>query len=332
MPSNPSRAIPLHALTRVRTAIRNRPRRLRPIGEALEARLCLSAFYDTQVIAATGSATTFNFTHLGKGPSINDAGYVAFQAESGNNDGKSADNLYAYRPADASLQQLMNSVFMYPNERVLASPPGTGAIDGDVQINNKDEVIARRRLNASVQVGFPFGSILTAPLTYLETWNADAANPPGLPSSVIAEGVPAAASAPLWFFLNPATGGTYPSKLNVGSPYDAIYPNYTLNDSGQANFSAIVRGRGDNQIASNTHDDLVARGGLGAPVVPVHPMLSNERGSAMGSNVLSTAVGRIFVESWDLARQIRDGSGSRPGRGTACAPGASRRDPGRPTP
>src|SRR5262249_19101768 len=144
---------------------------------------------------------------IGKGVSINDNGYVAFQASSLNDNGALADNVYAWSPDTGQANALMNRVFMLPNAGADQLTPATQSIFGDVQINNSNEVLARRRMNAVVQVGGPpFGSILTAPLTSLESWNADTTNPPGLPSHLVAEGVPAGASAPLWFFLNPATG------------------------------------------------------------------------------------------------------------------------------
>jgi hypothetical protein len=262
--------------------------------EQLEARLALSASFDFRVVAETGAATSFNLLELSTHPSINDNGYVAFTAESENNDGQPADNIYAFNPTTGVLHQLMNPVFMYTNVGVDASAGGTGSFFGEVQINNANQVLARRRLNAVVQVGVPFGTVTTAPLTYLETWSADAANPPGLPIAQVAMGLPAGSTAPLWFFLNPETGNTWPSSLNLASPYEGLFSTSTINNFGQVNFSGIVRGVGNNRISSNTTGDLVSRGGIAN--LTIHPMLADN-----GYYAFSTSDNRVFAERWDGA-------------------------------
>lgn len=267
--------------------------RVRLAFEHLEQRLCLSGVYELDVIAQTGAGTPFNFNSLGQGPSINDNDYIAFVGESRNSAGELADNIYAYRPMTEQLTPLMNGVFMYPNQGVNESVPGTQAIFGEVQINNTNDVLARRRLNASIQVGFPFGQILTAPLTYLETWNADATNPPGLPKALAATGLPAGASAPLWFFLNPATAGVYPSPLDYWSPFEGLYSASSINNLGQLNFTAIVRNAGNNRISSNVNGDLVGRGGIGD--LSIQPMLADN-----GYYAMTTNDNRVFAEPWGM--------------------------------
>jgi len=259
--------------------------------ERLEERLCLSGDLGVSVIAQTGAATPFNFTSLGRGPSINNDGYIAFVGESANEKGELSDNIYAYRPETGSLNQLMNRAFMYPKHGVGDLRPGTQAIFDEVQINDSNQVLARRRLNAEVQVGLGFGEIVTAPLTYLETWDADAPSPPGLPSAQVAIGVPARASAPIWFFLTPSWGGEYPSPLNLATPYEALYSRSTINNLGQVNFSAIVYGAGNNRVSSNVNGDLVQRGGIGS--LSIYPMLADN-----GYYVFGTNDGRVFVEPW----------------------------------
>ncbi len=58
-------------------------RRFRPLGELLEPRLCLSAFYDFTVVAKTGDLGTTGFTQV---PSINDTGQVAVVGHTANGD------------------------------------------------------------------------------------------------------------------------------------------------------------------------------------------------------------------------------------------------------
>jgi hypothetical protein len=256
----------------------------------LEKRYCLSAgFYVHQVISQSASGP-YNFASFGQGVSINDNDYVAFKAASLNTNNLLADNVYAYNPNTNIVNQLMNPVFMYPNAGAETLTPGTQSIFGEVQINNNNDVLARRRLNAQIQVGPPFGSVLTAPLTYLETWSADAPTPPGLPSALVANGVPAGASAALWFFLNPATGGVYPSPIQYGSVYEGLFSSSTINNSGHVNFSAIVSGAGNNRVSSDLNGSLVARGGISQAMEPM--LADNDR------YVLKFADGRIYVEGW----------------------------------
>lgn len=278
------------------TSKSTRPNTCARTFERLEPRDCPAGFYDLQIIAQTGAS---GFSSLGDGPSINDNGEIAFVGTSLNDgDGQGqnqqlADNVYAFSPKTDATTALMNRVFMYPKEGSEQSVPGTQNFLSDVQINNSGDVLARRRLNASVQIGFPFGSIQTAPLTYLETWNSRAPNPPGLPSAQIAMGLPAAASAPLWFFLNPVTAGQLPSPLNLASPYDGILLNHAINNNSQVSLSAIVRGAGNNRIATNTNGDLIARG-------PIGDLVINSMVADNGQTVIATSDGRILTEPWAL--------------------------------
>ena len=261
--------------------------------EALETRQCLSNFFNFEVLARTGDS---GLVSIKPGVSINDNGYIAFVGESNNQAGELADNIYASRPGAAGPNQLMPSVFMYKKEGAeVGLNPGTQSIFNEVQINNQNLVLARRRLNAQIQVAFPIGQILTAPLTYLETWDASYVGT-SLPVSQVANGVPAVSSAPLWFFLNPVTGGVYPSPLNVNTAFEGLYHDSTINNLGQVNFSAIVYGAGDNRISSNINGDLVGRGPISASIRPLQPMLADN-----GDYVFTTGDGRIFVERWDYS-------------------------------
>ena len=74
-----------------------------------------------EVIAGTGA----HFQGLGRGPSINDNGFIAFVGESRNGSGEPADNIYAFNPNMGSAVALMNQVFMYPNSGSSSLTAGT---------------------------------------------------------------------------------------------------------------------------------------------------------------------------------------------------------------
>ena len=123
-----------------------------------------------QVVARTGSAGLISLSPY---PSINENGYVAFVATTENADGEAADNVYAAIPGESVPRQLMNSIFLYPNEGVDTSAPGTQTFYPEVQINKDNDVLAWRRLNAQILLGGL--TLQVAPLTYAEIWNADGA-------------------------------------------------------------------------------------------------------------------------------------------------------------
>ena len=272
--------------------------------ELLESRLCLSVAYHFNAIAQTGAATPDNFSSLGNGVSINDNDYVAFVGESPNSSGQLADNIYAFNPDTRQVNQLMNKVFMYPDQGVDQGVAGTQSFFDEVQINNDNDVLALRRLNASVQIGVPTGTVATAPLTYLETWNADATNPPGLPLTQVGVGVPAGQTAPLWFFSNPATAGVYPSPLPMASPYQTINDYSTINNLGEVNFSADVNGAivsgvsGNCRISSNISGALIGAGPVGGLVI--QPVLADN-----GFYAITTSSGKIYAEPWNLSGPLQ---------------------------
>ena len=300
---NTSGRTPMATGTRVRSRV---------TCELLEQRLNLAVFWDFEVIANTSGSTetslgNIEFSSIGRGPSINDMGYVAFVGESEVGEGVHADNIYAMNPVTGDVNHLMDDVFMYSNEDAGTSlNPGTQTLFGEVQINNSNDVLVRRRLNAHVQVGFPFGQILTAPLTYLETWNADAPPPPRLPNTLVATGLPAGPSAGQWFFLNPVTGQSVPSPLDLASPFEGLFTSSTIDNAGNVNFSAIVRGEGNNRISSNATGSFFSRGGIGDLSIDV--MLADN-----GFYVFSTDDDRIFVEPWDYSQNFREIAGASSG-------------------
>ena len=204
---------------------------------------------------------------------------MAFQAESNNNNGNPADNIYAFNPITQTTNQLMNVAFMYTNDGVLDTAPGTGSIAEQVQINNNNVVLARRRLNALVAVGGPLGTLTTAPLTYLEKWDANGANPPGLPISQVAMGIPAAASASTWFFVNPVTGASLPTGLDLGTAFEGLFSYSSINDDGRSAYGALLgngQGSGNALVASPQASGFPFLG-IGTPGYQVEPMVSNPR-------------------------------------------------------
>lgn len=237
-----------------------RNRKRRPTLETLERRDCPAGFFDLDLLAR-GNTGPNPMVGIGRNPSINDNGHVAFVAQSRNGNGQTVDNVHVWNAQTRATRALLNAAMLYPNTDADQLTPGTQSIFDGVQINNADLVLARRRLNASVLIGGLFGTIATAPLTFLETWNANAT---GTPAHRIATGLPAGASALLWTYLNPQSGPALPTGRDYGSPYEGLFKAATLNNLGQVNFSAIVAGAGNNRVSSNTAGDLVGRGGIGA--------------------------------------------------------------------
>lgn len=101
--------------------------------------------------------------------SINDRGTVAFigQFMGKDIDGNDilTENIFAFDSATGGLKKLMKDAFQLP----FPNPIGAfGQIFSPaVQINNLNQVIARRRMNANVLIGDQF---LTGPFTYIESW------------------------------------------------------------------------------------------------------------------------------------------------------------------
>ncbi|RIK75437.1 MAG: hypothetical protein DCC67_15305 [Planctomycetota bacterium] len=202
--------------------------RVRPSLEALEARLCLSVYYDFHVVAQTGS----QFSSLGAGPSINSAGQVAFQGSWHNSTlGATVDNVFVYHPALAGPVNLMRQQYEQPN----SGPAPVQTFAESVQINDNGQVLARRTLQAEGNLLTPPFSPVVVPLSYLEKWNANnLASPP-------VQTVMASGSSLGSFFTNitnPDYAEAEPTPLDVFSPYRLIYPESSINNQGHVVFTA----------------------------------------------------------------------------------------------
>ena len=109
---------------------------------------------------------------LGRGPSINNYGNVAFQATDGGVDG-----IYVWREGDAPRSLLspeMTGGFLPPRGGSQALPMARFA--DHVQINDANEVLAQRQLNARgvtgvLPLGAPLLEEIPLALTYAELWN-----------------------------------------------------------------------------------------------------------------------------------------------------------------
>ncbi len=242
--------------------------------ECLGERVCPSAFYDLSVVAQTGTGA-MPFVSLGDGPSINDNGFVAFVGrtrDASDPPGLLRENVFALNPVTGGTNQLMNPVFAIPNGGT--APNQT--IHPQVQINNQNLVLARRHLNAVVQVGF---DILTAPLTYLEKWDATQTSPPGgLPESQVAMGDGGVGPAwPLLSFLNPVTAGSLPSPFVANSPFAGLFRYAGMNNSGQTAFGALLSSAngGTNQLVTAPHAGQFTYLGIGTPGYQPQPMIAD---------------------------------------------------------
>ena len=186
------------------------------------------------VVAQTGAA----LESIGRGVSINDFGDIAFMASTAK-----GHNVFAVDGGTGSRRALMNGVFVLKTEG-----EGSSQIFSEyVQINNRREVLAQRRMNAVVQVGGLFGTITNAPLTYIERWpwHGNRNNPGriGLPNSLLVMGDGGAGSAwALTSFLNPVTGRVYPSPFDQAGGYAGVMPFCSMNNSGQGVFTGLRGG------------------------------------------------------------------------------------------
>ena len=174
---------------------------------------------------------------IGRGISINDRGDIGFMGVTGQ-----GHNVFCINGETGQQLALMNNVFALPATG--AAP--TQTFGEYVEVNNRREVLAQRQLNAVVQVVFPFGTITTAPVTYIERWpyhgNRSVPGRIGLPNSLFAMGDGGAGNAwALTTFLNPVTGRLYPSAFNQDGGFSAVMPNTAFNNVGQVACS-VLRG------------------------------------------------------------------------------------------
>jgi hypothetical protein len=192
--------------------------------ESLEQRLCMAATYDIDIVAQEDNL----LTSLGRGPSINDRGQVAFQGSHSLNtiDGTFADNIYSFDPTTHSYVALMSDAYEQPN--VGAAPVQT--FSESVQINNLGQVLARRTLMA---LGSSIGEQVVVPLTYLEKWQA------GSSPVQVAQASGSTTGVSLVTFSNPNYAAVSPTPIDYASPVRIVYGEASINNSGQVAFTAL---------------------------------------------------------------------------------------------
>src|SRR5690606_26410845 len=131
------------------------------------------------------------------------------------------------------------SIFMYPT----TDNPTTQTFGPRLNINDAGQVLVRRRHDVVVQVGGIFGEILTAPLTYLERWDAASTSLPTLVQ--LGDGGACVASG-LIAFLNPVTAGVYPSPFDYGTPFAGLFAEAGFNNLNHVILSGIGNCRRNN--------------------------------------------------------------------------------------
>ncbi len=177
-------------------------------------------------------------------PSINDHGIVAFVGRTGSGDA-AVENVYTWGPDFVGSR-------LHPMFHSGLAPHADGGsprqvFAADVQINNANQVLARRYLTARVQVAFPLGSILDAPLTYLELYDALTPNQYHVQQVAMGNGGYSGVTIlnPLWAGWSTWGVGT-PDLINIASAYDpatpfaGLLPWATLNNAGQTAFNALA--------------------------------------------------------------------------------------------
>ncbi len=200
----------------------------------------------------------------GRGPSINKNGYVGFVTQG------ARQNVYV-TPPYGSPAKLMLSIFEAGNwDSDLVQ-----RFAEDVQINDSNQVLAHRYMEASVWVGiytpWPTGNWYTYPLTYLERWHYDSLI--GIPTTEIMgdAGMGPVPVVPPFFgafvpfypvaeFYQPLWGGYLPSPYSSTDEFWSILPYASLNNVGKVTFGAIL-GRNVEGFQQKT---AIVSGGFGA--------------------------------------------------------------------
>lgn len=209
-------------------------------------------FSPPRVIAKSGQTDTAGRTlaAIDRLPSMNDFGWVVFMGKIRDEGGVVRRNIYSVDPATGEIRPLMNATTSFELPELVSNEAPAQLLNAPM-INNRNEVVAWRRLNARVLIGL---DILNAPLTYIEAWSPTGNPTPGMrdmPIGTIASGnAGVAAAAGLLTWLNPLTAGQLPSPYNPGSPWVAIQGSQTreafptVNNLGQVAFCGL----GDSSI------------------------------------------------------------------------------------
>ena len=218
-----------------------------------------------KVLAISGGPSLLS---IKKGISFNDTGWAAFTGEKMGRDGKRVENVFSVHPETTQLRSLMNPVFEHAafglNPTAVENLP-TQQFGQYVQINNANQVLAWRNLNAKVVniswVILPiFSSPMSAPMTYWETWpvngGAEVSGRIGMPSRTVYLGWPAKPVLFKTFWTNSAQVSVWPVFSDIGLPSVPSLPsafgtaNYFLNPAWgaeypskwfQADFAAVTR-------------------------------------------------------------------------------------------
>ena len=145
-----------------------------------------NALYRFELVAS-------GFDNLGQGPSINNDGTVAFT-------GRLADSENLYTASGGDIHRLMHPILQLPTsaESQFGIPgvrePGTQFFHDNVQINDANQVVAHRRMDAlmwfgAFPQGFPIGIFDVAPFSYMELWDGNVEDSiPAFPGKPIAQG------------------------------------------------------------------------------------------------------------------------------------------------
>lgn len=196
------------------------------VVEHLESRLCMTVFYDLDVVAQAGVGP-LNLTSIGRGASINDHGQIAFTATRQSLALNAAvDNVFGFDPMTGAPMPLMEAQYEQPN----SGPVPVQTFGQSVQLNNSGQVAVRRTLQA---YGFnALAGQVVVPLTYMESWPVYG----GLPiQTAMATGSPLASTFTI--ITNPSYAELYPSSVDRNSPFRLIYGESSINDAGQVVFT-----------------------------------------------------------------------------------------------
>lgn len=234
--------------------------------------------------------------------SMNDSGTIVFRGE-WNDAGTTRRNIFSYIPKTSTLRPLLNTApdFELPYRADNSAPSQDFSVP---MIDNSGRVLVARRLNALVQIGFPFGQILNAPLTHLEVYSADGNPTPGrrdLPIDCLVSGELGVGSvAGLLFWLNPVTAGLYPCPFDPFSPWEAIHYRRSdgfpvFNNYGEAVFSAL---RGGNHLTTLALPSVANSLSLGSGRNP-HPVIDD-------SGLIATVLDRGNGKTELIALQFDD--------------------------
>jgi hypothetical protein len=253
--------------------------------ESLEQRRLLSVAYDFDLIVDAGF---HGLSSLGRSPSVNDNGYVAYLGRRTVGE-KEIDNIFAHDPLTHESTRLMSPLFEHPRTGDVPRQEFSETL----QIDNSNQVMAWRYLTAKVQVGFPFGEILDMPLTYWERWSASGQNSAGqigVPESQVVMGdAGIGPAAPLLYFINPSNADEEPTPF-AQYGFDAVQRWGSISNYGQVAFGAII-GSSNVRVTGPHSNPRFLGGGVSFDYKPV---------IADSGDVVFSSGSRLYVESFNF--------------------------------